>query len=243
LLAFDELALKPGDVLRFALRCVVTARQIRMRERVTLDVDARICHLANLLPRECIRSLSDDVRINEYRERKSALLQLRKRLGIRAAPSIIECDHDRIARKRSALAQRVLVDMTKRDDGVAGHLEIAQMLAKRVSRHEHAWRRRTLDDVIAEDRRARRIGGVPMRCCIRSDREGDEEEDRKRAPRDHGFSALQYRGRLIFGFYSCLRSWAERLFSGLFPHPVYEHEHEHEHVIPKGSCTCTCSCS
>jgi hypothetical protein len=149
-----------------------------MSEGVALDVDPGVGHLADLLPRQRVRGLADDVRINEDRERKFALLQLREGLGVGAAPAVVDGDDHRVLRQRGALAGHVLVDVAQRHDVVAGHLQVAELLAERLAVDVHPRRRRRLDDVVAEHRGRRTFLGSPARGS--GGDEGEEDEDRNR---------------------------------------------------------------
>ena len=150
-----------------------------MRVRVALDVGAPVGHLLDLLPGQGVRGLSDDVRIDEQRERKVAPLHLRKDLGVGAAPAVVDGDDDGARRQRGAHAGGVLPRLLQRDDVVAGHREVAHLLAELLAADLHARVVRRLDDVIAEDRRT-----AVVRVRERSD--GDAKEKRRGLDRPGG---------------------------------------------------------
>ena len=157
LFALDQFAMEPRVVIAVGERRLTAVREERMRERVALDVDAGIRHFFDLLPRQRVSGLSDDLRINENGERKFAFLQLGKRLGVGRAPSVIDRDHDRVLRNRLALAGHVIAELLQRDDVISGHGQIAHLLMKRLATDLHPRILRRFDDVIAEDRRSRSV--------------------------------------------------------------------------------------
>jgi hypothetical protein len=67
--------------------------------------------------------------------------------------------------------------MTERDDVVAGHLQIAEMLAEHVARDLHARRGGSLHDVVAEHRRG---GMLVAAFASRRSRGGGDEKEKNR---------------------------------------------------------------
>src|SRR5712691_2380199 len=128
-----------------------------MRKRMALDVRAGVGHLPDLLPRKGVDRLPDDFGIDEDGEREMFPLELRKRLGVRASPAVIDRDGDGILRQRWPLPGYVLIDFLQRNDGVPGHRQIAHLLTEDVAADLHPGVLRRLNDVIAEDGGACRV--------------------------------------------------------------------------------------
>src|SRR5437016_8373688 len=112
-------------------------REKRMGLGMALDVHAAIGHLFHLLPRESVGGLADDLRINEYGERKMALLQLREGFGVGAAPAVIDRDRHRVFWQTLTLAGGVLVNVAQRHDCVTGHRQISHLLAEDLAADLH----------------------------------------------------------------------------------------------------------
>ena len=187
-LAFHQLALEPLVVLLVIESDVAPLGEKGMGVRVAFNVHTRLCHFSDLLPGQRVRRLPDDLRINEYRERKMALLQLGEGLGEGAAPAVVDRDRDRILRQRGALSRRELVDVSERNDRVIGHRQIAHLLPECLARDLHARILRRLDDVVAEHRRAE--VGI-SRGGVRSDAGNqDGNECCRQRPRGHGCSRM-----------------------------------------------------